>query len=133
MKRFNTINFTEKLSLIDYELPKTPKSEYVVDDSCFIPMSEAIKQLSVNNGNGTTDGLMYDFENGRDDGRPIPISRCKDVKDIAEISSAIMDDVNKVTESIESERKAIKKRAEFEANIQAIKNAGSASTDSTTK
>lgn len=133
MKRFNTINFTEKLSLVDYELPKTPKSNYVVDDSCFIPMSEAIKQLSVNNSNGTTDGLMYDFENGRDDGRSIPISRCKDVKDIAEISSAIMDDVNKVTESIESERKAAKKRADFEANIQAIRKAGLGSTDSTNK
>lgn len=133
MKRFKTINFVEKLELEDVELPKTPDSPYVVDDSCFIPMSEAIKQLSVNNSSGTSDGLMYDFPNGKDDGRAIPISRCKDCRDIAEVSAAIMEDVNKVTESLESERKVAKKRADFEASLQSIKNAGSESNDTTTK
>lgn len=133
MKRFKTVNFVEKLELEDVELPKTPDSPYVVDDSCFIPMSEAIKQLSVNNGSGTSDGLMYDFPNGKDDGRAIPISRCKDVKDIAEVSAAIMEDVNKVTESLESERKAAKKRADFENSLAAINSAGSTKADNTTK
>lgn len=133
MKRFKTVNFVEKLELEDVELPKTPDSPYVVDDSCFIPMSEAIKQLSVNGSSGTTDGLVYDFPNGHDDGRAIPVSRCKDVKDIAEISTAIMEDVNKVTESLESERKAAKKRADFEKSLADIKSAGSAQADNSTK
>ena len=133
MKRFKTINFSEKLVTEEYKLPVTESTPFVVDDSQFIPMSEAIKQLSVNNSSGTSDGLVYDFPNGKDDGRPIPISRSKDVRDIAEISTAIMEDVNNLADSMESARKANKKRAEFEQNIAAIKSAGSAQADNTTK
>lgn len=44
--------------------------EYIVDDSSFIPMSEAVKALGSGNFGGRSD-LFYDFKNGRDDGRRI--------------------------------------------------------------
>ena len=38
--------FNHDIGDMEYKLPVTPDSEYIVDDSSFVPMKEAIKQLS---------------------------------------------------------------------------------------
>ena len=77
----------------------TPDSPYVVDDSGFLPIAEAIKQLKGNTVSGGEIEQTYDFPNGFDDGRKIPYNRRTDCKDITEISSAIMQDVDAEIES----------------------------------
>lgn len=121
VKRLNTVTQVEKLSIVEYELPKTDCGKFIVDDSNFIPMSEAIKQLGVN-GAGADDGtLAYDFIDGNDNGMPVPISRRKDIRDIAEISSEIMADVDKAAKTIEEVKTVQKKQKDFEKALASVK------------
>lgn len=129
-KRINTINFEENPEVIDYELPHTVSGPYVVDDSCFVPMSEAIKQLSANQSGADSDNLMYDFKDGKDTGIEVPLSRRKDVKDIAEVSSAIMDHIDETSEKIKKDAKRLKDVQQFESELAAIK--ANSSPDSST-
>ena len=89
MKRLKT--FDHSIGKEDYELPKTPSTSYIVDDSNFLPMSEAIRQLGSGSGALKPENLLYDFKDGQDNGSPVPFHRQADVKDIAEISSHVSD------------------------------------------
>lgn len=83
------------------ELPEVPQGVYVVDDSCFTPMSEAIKQLSrINDPTSGQLSEVYDFPNGRDTGKHIPITRRRDFGDLAEYSQEIRDSSQKMTSEI---------------------------------
>ena len=46
MRRYNTINLDKTIKIEEYEDPKFKYGPYIVDDSNFVPISEAIKQLS---------------------------------------------------------------------------------------
>ena len=121
MKRFNTINVEGNLSVVDYELPKTPSSEYVVDDSNFVPISEAVKQLGANNTGADDLIACYDFPDGNDNGMSVPISRTKNGKDIAEISSHIMAQIDETTEHIQKEKGYQNRKKAFEKSISEAK------------
>lgn len=101
--------------------PMTKSSPYVVDESGFIPIAEAIKQLKGNSVSGGEIEQTYDFPNGVDDGRKIPYSRRTDCKDIAEISSAIMEDVGHITAEIEKGRAKKKSQDDFNKRLESIK------------
>lgn len=120
MKRFDTITSYGNLQVIDYTLPVTPKTDYIVDDSNFIPMSEAVKQLGANNIGANDIKNYYDFPDGEDNGMEIPISRTKNGKDIAEISSAIMEKVDDMSEKVRNAREIANKKAELEQSINNI-------------
>lgn len=114
----------------EYKLPVTPDTEYIVDDSCFVPMSEAVKQLGLNpNFTGSDQKTMYDFPDGKDNGIEMPINRTKDGKDIAELSSVIYEQQEKIGNEIKKEQefeqykqsiseKVAKQRAEASAGVQ---------------
>ena len=121
MKRLNTIVSCNNSKVTDYKLPVTPSTEYVVDDSCFIPMSEAVKQLGSNNLGPNEIKNYYDFVDGNDNGMEIPITRTKNGKDIAEISSKIMDKVGEIAEKVDTARKLNAKKAAFEKSLSDIK------------
>lgn len=128
--RLNTVNVHSSLEVEIYELPSTPDSEYVVDDSNFIPMSEAIKQLGSNNVGSEMIKSYYDFPDGNDTGVSIPISRTKNGKDIAELSSEIMNNVNEIAEKTENAKKTAAERASFEKKLADIKaNSGTSATE----
>lgn len=98
-----------------YELPKTPDSEYIVDDSSFVPISEAIKQLG-NNPNfeaGGTYGKDFDFVDGKDDGSDLPVGRTKDGNDIAVISSAVQNNID----NYNNEKQRVKDELEYRNNL----------------
>ena len=59
---------THSIGDIEYTIPKTPDSEYIVDDSSFIPMKEAIKQLSAIGSSSDSLKPYYDFQDGKDTG-----------------------------------------------------------------
>lgn len=123
MKRLNTFN--HEIGDTEYKLPKTPNTPYIVDDSNFIPMSEAVKQLGAANFNGETYKGAFDFADGKDTGIAIPITRTKDGKDIAEVSSAIMDKVDEISEEMKKARDFEQFKAETEQKMNSSRPATS--------
>ena len=106
----------------EYNLPKTPDSPYIVDDSNFIPISEAIKQLGTAQQSGA-DSLKpyYDFPDGNDTGIEVPISRTKNGKDIAEISTDIMEKVGEISDKIKAAKEFEKFKADTQAKMDSMK------------
>lgn len=106
----------------EYELPVTPDSEYIVDDSCFVPLSEAVKQLGLNpNFVGTDNKTMYDFPDGKDLGTKIPINRTKDGKDIAELSTEIANKQDEIANAIQKEKDFQNYQKEVQERMQTAK------------
>lgn len=118
-KRFETINFDKSLEVVPYTLPQIPAGEFVVDDSCFIPMSEAVAQLGANNVATEKIKNYYDFPTGIDDGREIPFSRTKNAKDIAELSTRITEQTKEIADKLESDKLTMQKRKAFEDKLKA--------------
>lgn len=103
----------------------TPDSDYIVDDSSFIPISEAIKQLKGNNVSAGEIEQTYDFPNGRDNGMSIPLSRRTDVKDIAELSSGIMEQAEQLSTKLEKEKSKAERMKKYESEMNIINNKAS--------
>lgn len=101
----------------DYKEPPTPDSEYVVDDSSFVPIAEAIKQLGNGSQAGTKADLMYDFPDGKDNGMEIPFSRSSQFKDIAELSTEINNQQDSINEKIETAKADKKMREEIQKDL----------------
>lgn len=99
---------------LDYSEPPTPNTEYIVDDSTFVPIAEAIKQLGNGSSTAAKTDLLYDFPDGKDNGQEIPFSRSSQFKDIAELSTQI----NNQTDSIKSEIEKAKNEAEMMEKIK---------------
>lgn len=104
MKRWNSKFISQqKSNFIDYQIPDEHYTESLVDRSHFVPIAEALKSLDTAHDTQ----LHYDFQNGRDDGREIPLSR-KPGRDIAEYS-------RKVAELQEDVKSSIKKAQELDS------------------
>ncbi len=122
MRRYNTINLDKTIKIEEYEDPKFKYGPYIVDDSNFVPISEAIKQLS---NQGLTDietKSYYDFVSGNDTGIKIPINRTHDGKDIAEISQNIMEQVNNIADQKIAVEQKLNKEIEFQNQLKNINN-----------
>lgn len=90
--RYNTITTIPDTLRVDTYLlqPEKDYGEYIVDDSYFVPMSEAVK--NVTSGAVSPEALqgMYDFKDGVDTGMKIPVDRShRFTGDIAEVSKAV--------------------------------------------
>lgn len=84
----DSLNGSEKFQF-ETEI-KYKSGPYLVDDSRFSPMSEALKQL--NNMRPLSDqeiSSCYDFPNGHDSGVRIPLDRMHGFNDITELSHDI--------------------------------------------
>lgn len=93
MKRLSDcFHGTFKHSLVDYKLPETKKTPFIVDDSSFLPIAEALKNLQMASLTTAEKSVYYDFPDGKDDGSSVPVNRRHDVHDITEISAAIIDE-----------------------------------------
>lgn len=101
--------------------------EYIVDDSSFIPMSEAVKALGNGNYGGRSD-LFYDFTNGRDDGRRITPAKRRE--GLAETYVETVKTTNQITKEAKQQSAAAAATAKYEAEIAAKKAASSASASS---
>lgn len=100
---------------IRFDFSHASSGEYVVDDSHFVPMSEAIHQLGVNASASNNAGL-YDFPDGKDTGIPLPISRKKGVT-LAEISMAINESNVKISDAAKAQETYSKKIQSFEQSL----------------
>lgn len=102
VKRLSSIDVLHGSSVCDYVLPTNKRGSYIVDDSHFCPMSEAVKQLA--NSRPLTDeeiAACYDFTNGMDNGMQIPIQRMAGVADITEITTAITEQTRDIAKKME--------------------------------
>ena len=120
LQRIDSVNSLNGNKTINYELPKQVNNEYLIDDSCFIPMSEAVKQLGINNSGHTNINTLYDFKDGIDDGSAIPFNRQRAYKDIAELSTAINEQMEIIKEDIEVQAKLQKTKEDFQNRLNAI-------------
>lgn len=107
------LSFAFHLGDTEVQLPITPDSPYIIDDSSFVPIAEAIKQLGNGASIGAKEQLNYDFPDGKDNGMEIPFSRSAQFKDIAELST----EINNTQESIQNELDKAKKEKEFRDQV----------------
>lgn len=121
MKRYKTIDVIEGSKTFDYQIPEHVTGSYICDRSRFIPVSELSKCVR-NESIGAADLGRYDFPDGRDDGRDVPIARRR--PELAEMSV----DVRRQQQEVKSKIDHAKKVAEFKAlSVQG----GSSETSST--
>lgn len=134
MKRYvNTLNTHEKMVIDDFEEKFDYDAPYVVDDSNFVPMSEAVRQL----GSGAVDNSIvdqyYDFPTGKDTGESVPFSRTKECNDIAVLSSKISEDTAELADKISKNKAENAKREAFEAELKSASVQNSTDTSATPK
>lgn len=92
MIRFNTISFfpddMECVAVNADLCASKDYGDYVVDDSHFVPMSEAVKRVTGGTLSEAEVKAMYDFPDGRDTGAKVPVDRTHRMMngDIAEMS-----------------------------------------------
>ena len=127
MKRIK--GFDRQIGESEYELPVTPDTPYVIDDSSFVPMSEAVKQLGHVNSDGSDYSGYYDFADGEDTGIEIPITRTKQGQDIAEISNHIMNKVNDISEEVIKAKEFEEFKEQTNKRMEAMKNSPSGSSE----
>lgn len=118
MKRYKTINFVEELEKEEIEVSPEVVGEYVVDDSNFVPTSEAIRQLGAGGVSKDIQNQYYDFPTGEDSGAPVPFSRRPECNDIAVLSSKISEDTEFMSEQIKESKKARARADKLEADIK---------------
>lgn len=108
MKRYYTIDVIEGSNTFDYKFEEYEKGPYVCDRSRFIPVSELAKSVR-NESIGATDLGRYDFPDGIDDGREVPVARRR--PELAEMSVEVRRQQKEVADKIETAKKV----AEFQA------------------
>lgn len=87
--------------------------ESVTDVKQFQPTAQMVKSMTADGGNGTQG--VYDFEDGIDDGRPIPPTRKPGI-DLAEASRAEREFAYKETEERAENTKKISEYQEAQKN-----------------
>lgn len=95
--------------------------EFVVDDSCFCPTSEAIKQLGrISDPSSGQLAEVYDFPNGRDNGKKLPITRRRDFNDLAEYSQEIREQTDKMNKEILKGQIEVAEKEALKKELQSI-------------
>ena len=73
------------MALQDFVQVDPQNNAYCVDDSAFVPMSEAVKQVV--SGTASPSNLVYQFKDGKDNGEKVPYDRShRFTGDIADMS-----------------------------------------------
>lgn len=87
--------------VVDFEQCEKDYGEYVVDDSSFFPMSEAVKRVTGGTLSSDQVKSMFDFKDGKDSGVKIPVDRSHRFSgDIAEVSELAHQAANDVKASL---------------------------------
>lgn len=87
MIRYSTISTLGDCNFVTTADPVQVVGSYVVDDSAFVPLSEAVKNVSAGAVSPAMVKTMYDFADGKDDGSSVPVDRTHSFTgDIAEVS-----------------------------------------------
>lgn len=104
-----------KISVIKGTWKGAENCESITDKSSFIPNSQLMRKAAREGANAQA---FYDFEDGKDDGRKVPVARIKGA-DIAEISEEIRKEQKDAKTKIEDAQAKAKAEAEATAKAQA--------------
>lgn len=119
MQRFNKISLVEKTEKIDYQYKSPTFTESITDKSFFIPTSQQLQGLQRNTM--TQEDLQhYDFKDGKDTGKPVPITRKQGI-DLAEISTAIHNEQETIKETINKAIKTEKLKQQLKQETESFK------------
>lgn len=102
MKRYETINSIVGSKLVNYEIPDEPIGDYCVDDSHFVPISEAVKSITGSAGDLTQE-FNFDYKDGKDTGFKVPVDRTHRLDALVDTVTALRQNVK------DSSEKALKK------------------------
>lgn len=119
VKRLTTVSLVDKSVSTDYVLPLYKNGDYVVDDSGFQPMSEAVKQLS-KTAPLTSDQIAaaYDFPDGKDTGMKVPVERMPRTSDIVEIVSGMQQEAAEVSAKVDRINERLANQKQIEAALK---------------
>lgn len=129
LRRYSTISsvpLLEKETRIDDILVNLEKDygESIVDDSYFVPMSEAVKNVTGQVLTPEQVKSMYDFADGKDTGAKIPVDRThRFTGDIAEMSQ----ELHATQKQAEQELINAKEQFDAEQRIDALNSSASSS------
>lgn len=109
-------------TMYEDNLPIIEPGEFIVDDSAFCPMSEAIKQLSrVNDPTLGQLSEVYDFPDGKDTGKQLPITRVRNFGDLAEYSQEIREQSKNMNNEILKGQLEAAERESFNKELESIR------------
>lgn len=108
-----------RLTMITTEISKE-YGDYIVDDSAFVPMSEAVKRVTGGALSQQDIKTMYDFPTGKvATAFKLPVDRTHAYTgDIAEVSKAVREAAKGAQEELEE----AKRQFDFEQRLNAINN-----------
>lgn len=131
LKRLKTISFFGS-SVEDYHCPDQEIGEYITDDSHFVPESEVVKQLKGQSVLSPDAKRMYDYQDGKDTGQPIPVDRTHGYTgDVAELSVAMRLQKEDVETALKRSKREFE-QSEFAKKVDADTASSTSSTSATT-
>lgn len=133
-KRYLSLSNISPSVIGDVDISIKEFGDYIVDDSQFLPMSEALKRL---NGSRTLSDAeisqCYDFPDGKDTGFHIPIDRAHTYHgDIAELSHEVNSLSSDIDSSINDDVKIHNIRKKYNQNNSSMDSSVSTVVSSTT-
>lgn len=118
MKRFTTFTTINGGTKEELKMPHSKWGKKCIDLSMYQPQSELVKQIEKRR-NLTGDEVkgFYDFANGRDTGRKIPLSRQAKNNDLATLSQEIRKEQTNVNEKIANAENLVTEKAKMQTII----------------
>lgn len=122
MKRLNTIYSFEGAGYHEFKEKKLYShisAPYVIDDSKFSPITQALKNI---NGSTLTDEQLaqsYDFVDGKDNGMSLPIGRGR-FADIVEVSTELKESNSRLSESFNDFKETEARKAKQAERLKAL-------------
>lgn len=119
MERFEKISLFGSKIVDSYEVPVQVVGPRIVDDTNFIPMSEAVKQLSKtgNLSKGVIEGF-YDFPDGVDNGLKVDVARMR--PEIVELSTEARKKAEKLKKDLKTAQAKANKAAADKAFFDSL-------------
>lgn len=106
MKRLLTINSFIGSEVVDYCIEPVPIGKYQVDDTHFVPTSEAVKSIT---GSGSSDLISqfnYDYGDGKDTGFKVPVDRTHRLDPLVDTSVALRENSKLALEKAQKKARA---------------------------
>lgn len=118
IQRFNTISsLPGVMKTEDYVIPSKIWEKSIVDKSCFVPLDTQLQTLTPMTA--SEQQQHYDFVNGKDDGRAMPLHRGAD---ISELQEDVRNKQEAIKKKLDKAAEEIAKEAEHKALQESVRN-----------
>lgn len=131
----NTIGLNSKMEKIEMDTKSIYlkiNAPYVVDDSKFCPVKNALENLKGQVLSDEQIAQSYDFSDGQDNGAELPITRGR-FADITEVSAEINKTSNNLKESFDDFKESEERKAKQKARLDMLNATKQAATSTAAK